>query len=101
MSLAHILIALLIYCIVRAALRPKQPDPMAGRLVPRDYVLDMDTMKAEGSRRQRERDAFNQKVWDHRVAEGDAACAALYAKLHQSHQTWLAACQRDDARSPR
>ena len=30
-----IFIATLVYCAVRAALRGKKPDPMAGRLVPR------------------------------------------------------------------
>jgi hypothetical protein len=39
MSIHAIILAVLLYAIVRAALRGKQPDPMAGRLLHRDPAL--------------------------------------------------------------
>jgi hypothetical protein len=35
----YLLITLLLYCTVRAALKRRRPDPMAGRLVMRDPAL--------------------------------------------------------------
>jgi hypothetical protein len=67
MSIHTIITILVLYCAVRALLRKKPKDPMRGRLVPRGYALDMEAMKAEGTRQQRKRDEFNQKVWEGRL----------------------------------
>jgi len=71
-----IIFAVVLYAAFRAAIRPRKLDPMAGRLVGRGYALDMEAMKAEGGRLQRERDAFAQREWEARLRAEDynSAC---------------------------
>jgi hypothetical protein len=61
-----IVTGVVLYASFRAAIRPRKPDPMAGRLVHRG-PLDIEAMKVEGSRRQRETDARVQRQWDARI----------------------------------
>jgi len=66
MSVTTIITIVLVYAAFRAAIRPRKPDPMAGRLVHRG-PLDIEAMKVEGSIRQREADERNQREWDARL----------------------------------
>jgi hypothetical protein len=66
MSVYTIIALVLFYAAVRAALRSKPADPMAGRLVARGYALDLESMKVEGARQQREHDALMQRAWEAR-----------------------------------
>jgi hypothetical protein len=84
MSVHTIIVLLVLYCAVRALLRKKPADQMAGRLVTRGYALDMGAMKAEGSRQQRERDTFNQVVWDARERADKVRAEELAARIKKS-----------------
>jgi hypothetical protein len=81
---ASIIFAVVLYAAFRAATRGKKPDQMAGRLVTRGYALDMGAMKAEGSRQQRERDTFNQVVWDARERADKVRAEELAARIKKS-----------------
>jgi hypothetical protein len=69
MSVTTIITIVLVYAAFRAAIRPRKPDPMAGRLVHRSppSAADIEAMKVEGSIRQREADERNQREWDARL----------------------------------
>jgi hypothetical protein len=41
MSVTTIITIVLVYAAFRAAIRPRKPDPMAGRLVPRTHPVDV------------------------------------------------------------
>jgi hypothetical protein len=84
MSIHAIITLVILYAAFRAAIRGKKPDPMAGRLVARGYALDMEAMKAEGARRQRERGAFNQMVWEARERADEIRSEELAASMRKS-----------------